>query len=278
MKFYDRQAVESPEACRIGDRLLRRFTLALLATTVALSFAAPVAAVQIGSDQVVVPVVAHLPGNYGTQWRTDVWIQNPYGDTSGVTLNYYPTTGGVLTHTVQVEGYHGLFFHDIVLETFGLESSKGMLIVSADNTGVEVRARVYNAGNACGEFGQAVPGLPLDRLGRQGVLSGLTTVAGTRLSIGIANPTDESYSVTIMVYDATLNETLASHEIDLAPHELVQLDRVADLWNLPQRDDVSIRTYSNDNAYSFYAYASVVNDDTGDATFVFGTTPNVGLK
>ncbi|HHQ47549.1 MAG TPA: hypothetical protein ENK19_01520, partial [Acidobacteria bacterium] len=220
--------------------------MALLAI-VTVGLAVPAGAVQIGSDQVVVPVVAHLPGNNGTQWRTDVWIQNPYGNTSSVTLNYYPTAGGVLTHTVQVEGYHGLFFHDIVLETFGLESSKGMLIVSADNTGVEVRARVYNAGNACGEFGQAIPGLPLDRLSRQGYLSGVTTAAGTRLSIGIANPTDESYSVTVRVYDAILNERLADHTIDLAPHELVQLDRVANLWDLPQRDAVSVNINSGDN-------------------------------
>ena len=113
-------------------------------------------------------------------------------------------------------------------------------------------------------------------MSRQGYLSGVTTAAGTRLSIGIANPTDESYSVTVKVYDAILDERLADHTIDLAPHELVQLDRVANLWDLPQRDAVSVKINSGDNEDLFYAYASVVRNDTGDATFVFGTTPNVG--
>ena len=267
--------VERPGVREPGNRRSHRIVGTLLAM-VMVGLALPGGAVQIGSGQVAVPVVAHLPGNNGTQWRTDVWVDNPYGDTSSVTLSYYPTAGGVLTKTVQVEGYHGLFFHDIVLETFGLESSKGMLIVSTDGTRVEVRARIYNAGNACGEFGQAIPGLPLDRLSRQGYLSGVTTAAGTRLSIGIANPTDESYSVTVKVYDAILNEKLADHTIDLAPHQLVQLDRVANLWDLPQRDAVSVKINSGDNEDLFYAYASVVRNDTGDATFIFGTTPNVG--
>ena len=278
MDFSNQQAVDRADVSGTGSGPFHRFALVLLVVVVVLGLAAPVAAVQIGSDQVVVPVVAHLPGNNGTQWRSDVWIQSASTNTLNVTLSYYPTAGGVLTETVHLEGFHGAFFHDIVLETFGLESSKGMLIVSADAPSVEVRARVYNAGNACGEFGQAIPGLPLDRLGRQGFLSGITTAAGTRLSVGIANPTDESYSVRVDVYDASTNEELASHTIDLAPHQLVQLDRVADLWDLPQRDAVFIDINSGSNSQFFYAYASVVRNDTGDATFIFGTTPNVGLQ
>ncbi len=33
-----------------------------------------------------------------------------------------------------------------------------------------------------------------------------------------------------------------------------------------------------DNADYFYAYASVVRDDTGDATFLFGPSPNTGIE
>jgi len=238
--------------------------------------ARPAEAFKISDQEVVVPVVAHLHGNNGTQWRSDVWIQNTSSNELLVTLNYYPQSGGVLTETVSLEAYHGTYLHDIVLDTFGLESSKGMLILSADHPAFEARARVYNTGDPAGEFGQAVPGLPLGRLSREGYLSGVTTAQGTRLSIGIANPTDESFSVTVVVRDSVTREELARRTLDLGPHELVQLDRVADLWNLPARDIVYIGINSGETTHPFYAYASVVRNDTGDATFLFGTAPSVG--
>ncbi len=249
----------------------------VLGVVLLLAPAAPAGAFNISSDQVVVPVVVHLPGHNGTQWRSDVWIQNTSGNVLEVTLSHHPESGGVLTDTVHLESYHGVFFHDIVLETFGLDSSKGMLIVSADYPALEVRARIYNTGNASGEFGQAVPGLPMERLGRQGYLSGAATADGTRLAIGIANPTEESYTVSVIVWDSVTHNKLSSRTIDLAPHQLIQLDRVAELWNLPPRDAVFIDINAHDNEDVFYAYASVVRNDTGDATFIFGTTPNVGL-
>ncbi|HHQ47550.1 MAG TPA: hypothetical protein ENK19_01525 [Acidobacteria bacterium] len=276
MNPSDHDIAGRPRARRLGNRFSRRFVPALLAAVVAVGLAVPAGALEIDSDRVVVPVVAHLQGHNGTQWRSDVWIQGISSNDLNVTLSYYPEAGGVLTETVQLEKYHGVFFHDIVLETFGLESSKGMLIVTADAPNVEVRARIYNTGNTCGEFGQAVPGLPLDRLSSQGFLSGLTTAAGTRLSIGIANPTDLSCSVNIYVRDAITNHRFSTHTIDLAPHQLVQLDRVADLWDLPQLDAISIEIRSDGDTKLIYAYGSVVRNDTGDATFVFGTSPTHG--
>jgi len=257
-----------------GSRITIR--LAALAIAAAVAFAAtPAAAFEISSTQVVVPVVAHLPGHNGTQWRSDVWIQSTYSNTLNVTLSYYPEAGGTLTHTLQLGAYQGAYLHDIVLATFGLNNSKGMLIVSADQLALEARARVYNTGNACGEFGQAVPGLPLDRLGQQGLISGATTAGDTRLAIGIANPTDRTFTVQVFIADGA-NTGLVTKHIDLSPHQLVQLDRVAALWGLPARDIVRINVESNDPANLIYAYASVVRNDTGDATFLFGTSPNDG--
>jgi len=262
---------EDPRSRRSG-----RLLPALAALTVAIAIAAPSTAIQINSDRVVLPVVAHLPGYNGTQWRSDVWIQSPSSNVLNLTLSYYPEAGGVLTATAHLDSYHAAYFHDIVFATFGLDNSKGMLIVVADAPSVEVRARVYNTGNPDGEFGQAVLGLPLGRLSRQGFLSGLTTAAGTRLSVGVANPTDETYSVVVLVRDAVTLENLAGRVLEIEPHQLVQLDRVADLWGLPARDSILVTVDSSENTQLFYAYASVVRNDTGDATFIFGTSPNVG--
>ena len=253
--------------------MLFRSAAAVLCAAVA----APAPAIQIDSSQVVVPVIVHIKGYNDTQWRTDIWITNPFGNTSDLKLTYYPSDGGKLTKNMSLDSYGSYYFHDMVLETFGLDSSKGILIVSTPSASVEVRARVYNTGDPAGEFGQAFPGLPMDRLSNESFISGVSTAAGTRLSVGVANVTDYVLHLHIKVKDDTGSQ-LYGVTVTVGPHELVQLDRVADLWDLPQQDSlvVEFTTVATDPNAVFYGYASVVREDTGDATFLFGTTPAPG--
>ncbi len=276
--MWRRASGESTMFPRRGLRLGRYLGPFAVAAVLGALTPIPAAAVQISSDQVVVPVIVHAQGYNSTEWRSDVWVTNAGGDAGDLTLTYYPTTGGELTQTMSIGAYSGHFFPDIVLQTFGLGNSKGMLIVSSASTFMEVRARVYNTGDPAGQFGQAVPGLPLNRLARQGFISGVSTAAGNRLSVGLANATDRTFDVSISVLDPTTGEQFVGGTVTLAPHELIQLDKVAQLWDLPERDSLAIRMTSvgGDNADSFYGYASVVRNDTGDATFLFGTSPNVG--
>ena len=61
----------------------------------------------------------------------------------------------------------------------------------------------------------------------------------------------------------------------MGAHRLVQIDRLAERWNMPAADAV-LASVSASSGHIYYAYASVVRNDTGDATFVFGTAPNTG--
>lgn len=260
-----------------GRGLGRAFRILAVALVLSAAAAAPVPAIQIDSAQVVVPVIVHIKGYNDTEWWTDLWITNPFGNSLDVKLSYYPSAGGMLTKSLSLDPYASLYLQDIVLQTFSLNSSKGVLMVSAPAGSVEVRARVYNTGNSVGEFGQALPGLPLDRLSHESFISGVSTAAGTRLSVGVANTSDSTLRVFIKVNDDT-GARLAGATVTVGPHQLVQLDRVADLWDLPQRDSLTLDliTVGGDSGSVFYGYASVVREDTGDATFLFGTTPAPG--
>lgn len=228
----------------------------------------------IQGTEIVVPVVVHAAGFEPTQWWSDLWIANPYADPAELTLTYFPSGGGELTAAVSVEGYRGVYLPDIVLETFKLDSSKGMLLVSS-SIPVEVRVRVFNTGNPCGQFGQSVPGLPLERLSTQGYLSGISTKGGTRLAVGLANPSDRVITVSIRVRDMSTGETFSPDAVVLGPHQLIQMDRLGERWGFSGRNNLVVRT-SNADGDTFYAYASVVRNDTGDATFIYGTAPNRG--
>lgn len=257
-----------------GRRLVRYLGPVVAVLLLGALSATPARAFNIDDTQVVVPVIVHTQGYNSTVWRTDVWVTS-VGVQSQVTLTYYPAAGGELTQSMTIAGFGGHFFPDIVLQTFGLDDSKGMLIVSSAPGHMEVRARVYNTGNPAGQFGQAVPGVPEYRLARQGFVSGVSTAAGRRLSVGIANPTDQTLDLQITVRDVNTQETLSDQTVTLSPHQLLQLDKVAELWNLPERNDLTVDVEGPDGS-QFYAYASVVRDDTGDATFLFGTSPNAG--
>ena len=252
----------------------RKLLPLIIAAFLVMSFSAPVSAFRIGGYEVVVPVIAHNPGLHGTEWRTDLWIDNPYGDTSTVTLTFYPESGGSVVEETSIDGFRGMFFHDIVMNTFGMDDTKGLLLVSAPGTRVEVRARIYNTGGE-GEFGQAMFGIPTVDLRRQGYVSGVSTTAGNRVSVGIANPTENTFDVTLSVRDASDGSTLYSETITLHPHQLVQFSDVAARWDLPESSTIKFKITSTGNENYFFAYASVVRNDTGDATFLFGTGPNV---
>ena len=248
---------------------------ALLCALILLGPLAPLSeAMTIHGENIVIPVVAHAAGLEGSQWRSDVWITNPYGDTVDITLHYYPAGGSELTASFTVEGYRGVHLPDIVLETFGLDSSKGMLLAEATSS-IEARARIYNTGNPCGEFGQAVPGLPVERLSSQGYLSGLSTAEGVRLNIGLANPGTETITVQVVLTDLDTGEQVWADPVAIGPHGVIQIDRIGERLGLSGRSNLDVRS-SNSGGDVFYAYASVVRNDTGDATFIYGTAPNRG--
>lgn len=161
-----------------------------------------------------------------------------------------------------------------MLNTFGMDDTKGLLLVSAPDTGIEARARIYNTGGGEGEFGQAMFGIPTVDLRRQGYVSGVSTTAGNRVSVGIANPTDHTFDVSVRAQDGADGNLWHSETITLAPHQLLQFSDVATRWGLPESSSFKIKVNSAVNENLIFAYASVVRNDTGDATFLFGTAPN----
>lgn len=236
--------------------------------------AMPSAALKIEDTTVVVPVIAHNPGLLGSEWRTDLWIINPYNDSGTMTLTFYPESGGSATSQVSIEAYRSMVLPDIVLETFGMNDAKGLLVIESAVGRFEARARIFNTGSEAGEYGQAVMGLGVTYLRRQGHIGGVSTANGNRVSVGVANPTDLTYDVSIEVRDASTGATLHFENVTLSPHQVVQFSDVATAWGLPASPNLTVRVNSGVNERYFYAYVSVVRNDTGDAIFLPGTSPN----
>jgi hypothetical protein len=247
---------------------MRRAVLVLLVLVPLI--AATANALRIEGPTIILPVIGRFPGDGGTQWRTDVFIFNPYQDTTAVTLKFYDGSG-LRTFSTTLNGYNTLSLPDVVLNTFGLSGGGGPLEIES-NGRIEARARIYNSGNPAGQFGQGVPGIAKDRLSRQAALYGLSGL-GNRVNVGAMNPNDTTVTVAMSIQDRN-NAVLYQTSFDVPPHSYRQFGNIFAAYGIPEQDGVRISLNEIDDP--IYGYASEVRNDTGDAVFLFGTAPNAG--
>lgn len=249
-----------------------RKLMAGVALAASLLAAAPLFALNLGGSPMILPVVGRFPGTGGTQWRTDVFLGNPGTPTQVVTLKFYPTGGTMQQATVTMGPFSTATLPDIVLNTFGMENAGGVLEVSVSAPlSIQARATIYNSGNPAGVFGQGVPGIAKDYLSRQAFLFGLSGISGSRVNIGAANPNDVPVDATFSVTDGA-GANLHSRAVTIAPHSYVQFSDIFNTFAIPPQASVTVNI--NTTALPIYGYSSEVRNDTGDAVFNFGTSPN----
>jgi hypothetical protein len=249
---------------------MRRFLIALL---LILPFAAvPRAhALNVSGEKIIFPVIGRFPGAGGTQWQTDVFIANPGTPTYELTLRFYPSGEGVQVRTITMTPFSVTTLTDICLNSFGRANTGGMLVLDAGPFTPEARARIYNVGNPAGQFGQGVPGVGYGRLSRQAFLYGLSTTSANRLNIGVANPNDVPVLVSILVNDHN-GANVHSRSVTVQPHQFVQYNDIAATFGIPPQEGLVVNM--NTTGELIYGYASEVRNDTGDAVFTFGVSPN----
>ena len=248
---------------------MRRSLLAFLVLSL---FAGAAGAVNLADTTVIVPVIGRIPGANGSQWRTDLFLANHSTVDKVVTMTFYVSGGSPVVRTVSLTQFSNTSLLDVVLGTFGLSNAAGSLEMRSSNqSGFEARARIYNSGNAAGQFGQNVPGVGLSQLRVQSFLYGLSGISGSRVNIGVTNPNATTASVTMIIGDATRNP-LYSETISIPPHGSVQYNDIFTRFGIAPRADVQIDFDTVDLA--IYGWASEVRNDTGDAIFIVGTSPN----
>jgi len=233
-----------------------------------------VGALRTGGPVVVIPVAMHGPGAESTEWRTDLWISNWSSLARSIEVTYYPEGGGApMTFTVPMGIRETVEIVDVVLSRFGLDNSKGLLLLSTDtDSSFEARARIYNTGNPNGEFGQFVPGIAVIWLSHQAYLPGLSGVNGNRTNAGIANPNDDDLDVQLRLTDSEGTDLVSRHTVTVPARSVVQINDVFAFMGVAPRGNAQLEM--NVSSGLIYGYASVVRSGTGDAIFLFGTSPN----
>jgi hypothetical protein len=229
-------------------------------------------ALNVSGERIIFPVIGRFPGAGGSQWQTDVFIANPGTPTYDLTLRFYPTGESVQIRTITITPFSVTTLTDICLNTFGRANTGGMLELDAGIITPQARARIYNVGNPAGQFGQNVPGIGFGRLSRQAYMYGLAANPSNRVNIGVANPNDTATAVTIVVLDHT-GATIHTRSVTLQPHTFAQFNDISATFGLAPQEGLAINMFTNSEL--IYGYASEVRNDTGDAIFTFGVSPNL---
>ena len=250
---------------------------------------APAAAAQLASDWMI-PAVAHTEGRRGTFWRSDVSLHNPHSYELPVVVQLLPTgteNWEAPTLTVTLYPYETLNLWDALgPELFNLAGSGAMLAYAdtalachpIEECQFLVTSRTYTVDpwRGYGEFGQTIAGVDVwngldwDQYGYSAGI--LNDGVAFRCNIGAASwtPGWTTLRVDVQQADGTI---LATHQLEVPPYGHVQ-------QRLPTAvEGGSLVFYLVDGPAEalVFPYASIVDQDTGDASFAACLVSVVGV-
>ncbi|HVG25627.1 MAG TPA: hypothetical protein VND45_15825 [Thermoanaerobaculia bacterium] len=240
---------------------MKRITLLLLSLLLT--------ATALGGE-VLIPAVYRGAGANGTLWRSDIVVSNISSNLTlptWTTITYYGDDGTTRQVRMPLAPKEVMAVPDAVRAWFDVENGGGIVLVTWDdapNVRIITRARVYTTG-AHGEYGQSVPGVDTWKLVSEQYLPGLSGIDGNRTNVGVSNPTNATTIVWFELID-TSGESRGAFAQAIGPRTFVQLNDVFSYFQAGPLNAAMVRVVSS-NA-PVYAYASIVRNDSGDATFV----------
>ncbi len=227
------------------------------------------------ADHWLIPAAASANGYGGSDWRTQVSITNATSETRQATIYFVRDSAawpGVLLSGPVSIGPRRSFYLDDILAT--LRPASGLLHVVLDEPGPVVTTRTYNRASDGSTFGQGIPGIPLiggaapDEMIVPMVHSG----AGRfHTNLGLVQASTGSMTVEISIY--TAGGTLLGTRQRILNDGW---DQINDVFNwmgigsaIVEGGWASVRVVAG-SPDAWTCYASVVDDETGDPTYVAG--------
>ncbi|HKR66695.1 MAG TPA: hypothetical protein VJZ00_23410 [Thermoanaerobaculia bacterium] len=239
---------------------MKRLTLALALLLTSSAF----------GGEILIPAVFRGPGAQNTLWRTEVVVSNitasVHAQPVPITITLHRDNGETLNVSMPLSPMEVLDIPDAVHDWFSVENGGGIVRVtwSDDNARISARARIYNAGEH-GEYGQTVAGVDTRKLVTDHFLTGLTGIGGNRTNVGISNPSTTPALVWIELFDtAGLSRGAFATSVDARSYR--QFNDIFSYFGTGPLNAAMVRVSASNVAV--LAYASIVRNDTGDASFV----------
>lgn len=225
----------------------------------------------------VVPAVSHAPGALGSLWRTDVAAVNHGTAPATLTLTFVSVDGSSASRTTTLGAGATRAFRDVLASLFGVAadaSASGTLHVSSDRA-LCMSSRTFNQGTV-GTYGGFLPAVTAAEAlapGRLGVLPQLTRNALYRTNVGVANLGASSVTVQIRLFGEAGSPAGNPVAVTVPPRSLNQVVDVFGEAAAGDRDVAFATVEVTTPGGLAWAYASVIDNRTGDPTIVPLSTP-----
>ena len=225
------------------------------------------------SIQWLIPAAASAPGFGSSNWKTQIGVANPTA--SAVTASLYfvakgaPWPGVMLPGTHSIPAGGALYIDDPLADS---SPTSGLMYVSVSSAEAVVSTRTYNLGEMGSTYGQGIPGIPLDTVQSSSSVI-LPLVHSERnvfhTNVGIVQTSAGSLLVRMTIHApsgaivATKNysQTSAFNQINNVFADMgVGGHAVEGGW-------IKVELLAGSPAF-WTTYASVVDDLTGDPTYV----------
>ena len=229
------------------------------------------------SDFYVIPAAAHTAGANGTMWLTDVAIQNI--QSSAVTIEIALVASGeglsdnvsTLADAVTVPANGSVVLHDVLA---GRDGQTGALLIGGDKP-FALTSRTYNQ-TANGTFGQTVaPAIDIASNGDDSAstlfIPGLVSNAAFRTNIGVVIVARTAVTVAVIINDSN-GAAVGTRNFNVPAGATTHVQFSAISVGATPFDSGGAVVHITSGEGTAVAYASVVDNVTGDANFISGGT------
>jgi hypothetical protein len=227
------------------------------------------------ATQVVIAAAAHVAGLEDTDWRTDLEICNAGASPVEVELDLLRSNQNNTNPSSALIDLGGMTcdrLEDVLDATFGYEGSAALGVRSKLGE-VVVSSRTFNTTDA-GTYGQCLPAFPEDdalTVGREGrivqLAQSLASASGFRTNIGFVNRAPFPVNVDVDLMDGT-GASLGTLTIPLQGFEHRQINRIfRQVTAAAVNNGIAVVSTSSAGG-SFVAYASVVDNASGDPVYI----------
>jgi hypothetical protein len=250
----------------------------------------------------IIPVVAKIKGDAGTDWVSDVSVSNISDGVADVHAIFFPEATNnsfpffikaSATYEFSLQAGHTLMVNDVMATWFPGQgnSIKGVLLifgeVNEDEALLAVATRTYNNADPSKTYGQGIGSGLLNVVWGSGssVLTGVRHDDRFRSNIGVVNFTPLTLTVLIDIYDANGNlvrqqiktiETFSSRQFSLSSLGVnnlgggrveVYVDPATITWD---PCNAPMPGFEGLQFGAFISYLSKVDSGSGDAEFALG--------
>lgn len=250
----------------------------LVGWAIAIEAAEPPAA-PAAATTVIIPVVAHGHGALGSMWRSDVRIFNPSPDTAATARLYFVSAAGdgtpvyrqselVLAQDTVVS------LPDVVARRFAAAAPRGTLLVQSAAAGLLATSRTFTGDWASGSYGQFIGSVHPAQVTGLGepplAIAEIAVDPDFRTNLGLSEVAGDSATVTVVRVDGgTGNPRGSPMTFSVPPFSNLQVPISAGPGASPVYAVVEVSAGGG----RITAYASLVDNRTGDAVFVPSTRP-----